>query len=306
MVGHSDTATWHTGLPSNKIAMAECDRLFGRHSDVVGQASGSARSTRWDMMPLRNLLLSLCSVLALGLAMSAGQASAAGAVVRDGDSIQLGDTVFRLDGVDAPEFDQICIDDHADPWTCGVDARDQLAKLIGNRPIHCDDLGPDKARANRHVGLCTAEGDKASLNQQVARSGFAVSTEAALRAHTKDDAASARDATLGLWKGCFVAPSDFRSGKKDGALLGASCRADRDREIRAVLSPEPPSMPPGCAIKGKFAVRARVTGNIGIYHLRGCPSYPALTEPDRWFCSEDDARASGFRRAFNCRAGKGK
>jgi methylphosphotriester-DNA--protein-cysteine methyltransferase len=68
-----------------------------------------------------------------------------------------------------------------------------------------------------------------------------------------------------------------------------------------VLFPDDLAMPPRCSIKGKFAVRARVTGNIGIYHLQGCPSYPALTKPDRWFCTEDDAQAAGFRRAFNCR-----
>jgi hypothetical protein len=118
--------------------------------------------------------------------------------------------------------------------------------------------------------------------------------------------AAAKARRAGLWKGCFVAPKEFRSDKKDGALLGAACRADRDKEIRAVLFPEELTMPPSCSIKGKLAVRARVTGNIGIYHLRGCPSYPALTKPDRWFCSEDDARAAGFRRAFNCRAPKGK
>jgi len=49
-----------------------------------------------------------------------------------------------------------------------------------------------------------------------------------------------------------------------------------------------------------------VTGNVGIYHLRGCPSYAAMAKPDRWFCSEDDAEASGFRKAFNCRPSKGK
>jgi methylphosphotriester-DNA--protein-cysteine methyltransferase len=61
-------------------------------------------------------------------------------------------------------------------------------------------------------------------------------------------------------------------------------------------------MPSGCSIKGKFAVRARVTGNVGIYHLQACRSYPAITKPDRWFCSEDDAQAAGFRKAYNCRA----
>jgi hypothetical protein len=31
------------------------------------------------------------------------------------------------------------------------------------------------------------------------------------------------------------------------------------------------------------------TGNVGVYHLQACRSYPALTKPDRWFCSEEDA-----------------
>ena len=65
-------------------------------------------------------------------------------------------------------------------------------------------------------------------------------------------------------------------------------------------------MPPGCPIKGKFAVRARVTGNVGVYHLQGCRSYAGLTKPERWFCSEDDAQAAGFRKAYNCRGARGK
>jgi endonuclease YncB( thermonuclease family) len=240
-------------------------------------------------------------LLMVSLAFGAGPSHATDAIVRDGDTVQLGSVTFHLDGIDAPEFDQLCIDDHADPWTCGVDARDQLTKLIGGRAVHCDDLGADKSRKNRHIGICSAEGDAASLNQQLIRLGFAVGFEPATKVHFKDDAAAAKDAKAGIWKGCFVAPLEFRTGKKDGLLLGAACRADRDREIRAVLFPDDLAMPPRCSIKGKFAVRARVTGNIGIYHLQGCPSYPALTKPDRWFCTEDDAQAAGFRRAFNCR-----
>ena len=49
-------------------------------------------------------------------------------------------------------------------------------------------------------------------------------------------------------------------------------------------------------------LRARVTGDAGIYHLQGCRSYPGLTEPNRWFCSEEDAQAARFRKAYNCRA----
>jgi endonuclease YncB( thermonuclease family) len=231
-------------------------------------------------------------------------ALAAEPIVHDGHTIQLGDITYRLDGIDAPELDQTCIDDHADPWSCGVDARDQLTKLIKDRSVRCDDLGLDKTTSRRHIGVCSVEGETASLNQQLVKLGFAISTEPALKVQLKDDAAAARAGNAGLWKGCFIAPQDFRLGKKDGALSGAACRPDRSKEIRAVLFPADLAQPPSCPIKGKLAARARVTGNIGIYHLQGCRSYAGTTRPDRWFCTEDDAQAAGFRRAYNCRLPK--
>lgn len=227
---------------------------------------------------------------------------AANAIVKDGATVQLAGVTYRLDGIDAPEFDQMCVDDHADPWTCGIEARDQLTKLIGARGIHCEDLGPDKTFPKRHAGLCTADGETTSLNQLLVGQGFGLNSEPSAKGRFKDDEAAARDDRRGLWRGCFVAPHEFRRGEKGGTLLGAACRSDKDREIREVLFPEEPAMPPGCNIKAKFAVRARVTGNLGIYHLQGCRSYAPLTKPDRWFCSEDDAQAAGFRRAYNCRA----
>jgi endonuclease YncB( thermonuclease family) len=249
----------------------------------------------------------LFATAALMLAvLFAGQSRAAGAVVKDSGTVQLAGVTYRLDGIDAPAFDQMCIDEHADPWACGVEARDQLAKLIGNRPIRCDDLGLDPASRKRHSGICTVEGETTSLNQLVVRQGFALNVEPPATGRFKPDEAGARDNRQGLWRGCFVAPQEFRRGRKDGALLGGSCRADKDREIRAVLFPDDLAMPPGCSIKGKFAIRARFTGNVGVYHLQGCRSYPALTRPDRWFCSEEDAAAAGFRRAFNCRTGARK
>jgi endonuclease YncB( thermonuclease family) len=256
-------------------------------------------------MRLRDAVFPVLSAFILLTLLSASPGRAAGAVVRDGDTIQLGEVTYRLDGVDAPEFDQMCIDDHADPWSCGVDARDQLTRLIGGRPVHCDDLGPNKNFTKWHIGLCTVEGETVSLNQQLVQQGFAMDFEPSAKGRFLDDEARARDAQLGLWKGCFVAPDDFRLGKKDGALRGSACRTDRDRQIREALFPEDLAMPPACSIKGKFAARARVTGDVGIYHLRGCSSYAGLTQPDRWFCTEEDAQAAGFRRAFNCRAKPG-
>ena len=263
-------------------------------------------------MRLPGFLVPACSpsvrtvTLVVGMAMAAFPGWAASpVVVKDGNTLQLGDITYRLDGIDAPELDQICIDDHADPWSCGVDVRDQLVQLIGKRPVRCDDRGADKNHRRRHSGICTVEGETTSLNQLLVRQGLALNFGPA-GARFREDESGAKTDRRGLWRGCFASPEEFRHGKKDGALLGAACRADKDREIREVLFPGNPAMPSGCSIKGKFAVRARVTGNIGIYHLQGCRSYPALTRPDRWFCSEDDAQAAGFRRAYNCRAGAAK
>jgi endonuclease YncB( thermonuclease family) len=235
--------------------------------------------------------------------LPASQAWAANPTIKDGSILQLGSITYRLDGIDAPALDQTCIDEHADAWTCGVEARDQLAKLIGGRAVRCDDLGADPSYKKRHLGVCKVEGEPTSLGQLLVRQGFALSVEASATGRFAADEARAREDRQGLWKGCFVAPQEFRRGKKDGTLLGGSCRTDLDREIRAALFPDYLAMPSGCNIKGKFAVRARVTGNLGIYHLQACRSYPALTKPDRWFCSEEDAQAAGFRRAYNCRGG---
>jgi len=232
------------------------------------------------------------------------QAATGSPIVRDGGAIDLADVTYRLDGIDAPAFDQICIDDHADPWACGVEARDQLVRLIGGREVHCEDRGLDATYKKWHLGACTVEGEKISLGQLLVRQGLAINHDRSAGGPFKDNEADARNNRRGLWKGCFVAPKEFREGQRDGALLGAACRADKDREIREALFPSEPSMPSGCSIKGKYALRARVTGNVGIYHLQACRSYPGLDNPDRWFCSEEDAQAAGFRRAYNCRPPK--
>jgi endonuclease YncB( thermonuclease family) len=252
------------------------------------------------MKPMRSRIF-LVAVL-LFIVLPSGQSSAATAIVRDGGTLQLGNVTYRLDGIDAPTVDQLCIDQNADSWTCGTEARDHLTKLIGGKQVRCDDLGPDPTYRKRHVGVCKIEGDTTSLSQLLVRNGFALNVEASASGRFQADEARAKEDRQGLWKGCFAAPREFRVAKKDGALLGAACRADRDREIREALFPEDLVMPASCNIKGKYAVRARVTGNLGIYHLQACRSYPGLTKPDRWFCSEEDAQAAGFRRAYNCRS----
>ena len=236
----------------------------------------------------------------LAIILPASQSSAATAVVRDGNTLQLGNITYRLLEIDAPAVDQLCIDEHADVWTCGIEARDQLSKLIEGKQVRCDDMGQDPTYKKRHIGACRVEGDTTSLSEWMIRKGLAVVDDAA-SSRNLQDMGRAREERQGLWKGCFIRPLEFRGGHKEGPLLGAACRSDRDREIREAMFPEDRVMPPGCTIKGKYAVRARVTGNLGIYHLQGCRSYPGLKQ-DRWFCSEEQAQVDGFRRAYNCRS----
>jgi hypothetical protein len=184
-----------------------------------------------------------------------------------------------------------------------VEARDQLAKLIAGHTVSCTDQGLDKITNRWRAGSCSVDGAAGSLNQLMVRQGFALNLEPDAKGGFSDDQSSAKDQHQGLWRGCFAAPQAFRHGDKAAPLLGWSCPGDKDRELRQVLFPDELAMPPGCAIKAKFAKRARLTGHVGIYQLQGCPSYPTLLKPDRWFCSTEDAQAAGFRRAFNCLSG---
>lgn len=54
-----------------------------------------------------------------------------------------------------------------------------------------------------------------------------------------------------------------------------------------------------CDIKGNINYKKQK-----IYHLPSCRDYKKTTinpeNNDRWFCTEDEARKSGFRKAYNC------
>src|SRR3979490_2023448 len=147
--------------------------------------------------------------------LSASQTWAATATVRDGGTLQLGNITYRLVGIDAPAFDQLCTDEHADSWTCGIEARDQLTKLIGGRAVRCDDLGVDPTFKKRHLGVCKVEGETTSLSQLLVPPGFGRNVESPATGRFKIDEARAKEDRQGLWKGCFAAPREFRVGKKD-------------------------------------------------------------------------------------------
>lgn len=210
----------------------------------------------------------------------------------DANTIHVDGHAFRLDGIDAPEIEQSCISDEGEIYACGHRASDELKKFVAGRPVQCADLGADPASPKRRIGQCSVDG--IDLQHWLVLQGWALGVEPRARGRFDTDADDARAGRFGLWKGCFVAPQDFRRWNKHTAkLLGPSCPAG----ARDKLFPDEAPMPAGCAIKGHYAIRA--WPSAGIYHLPGCGSY-RRTRAKRWFCSEDDALAAGFRKAYTC------
>jgi endonuclease YncB( thermonuclease family) len=235
---------------------------------------------------MRPLLLLVLLLLALGNVRA-----------DDADTLTIDGTRYRLDGIDAPELDQNCLDADGELYPCGQMAVQELFKFIAGRIVSCDDRGPDTSHANaiRRIGQCAVDG--VDLHRWLVVHGWAINFEPYARGRFKDDEREAREGRFGIWKGCFVAPQDFRRWhNRTAKLLGPTCPP----EARAKLFPDHPRMSLGCEIKGKYAVRAQLSGHRGIYHVPGCGSYRRTMNPDRWFCSEDDAVAAGFRRSLTC------
>ncbi len=236
--------------------------------------------------------------LVAAILLGAGHA-AAEIIVRDGHTLTVDGVRYHLDGVDTPEPDQVCLDQAGDTWACGIDARDKLKAFIGDRKVECADLGPGAPAAGR-MARCQAGGE--DLGQWLVREGWALTLEPSAKGRYLDLQVQARAERRGIWKGCFAAPKDLRRWSKAKAELLGDCPVTMtdERRTRDLLFPDRPAMPPRCAIKGKLALRANVTGHIGIYHLKTCRTYVRAGAPQRWFCSEEDAKAAGFRKALNC------
>jgi len=206
----------------------------------------------------------------------------------DGDTLTVDGTKFRLDGIDAPEFNQICLDEKGQEWPCGRDARDTLAKSTGNcTAVRCEDKGPDTVY-HRRIGLCTSEGlrvgarlgaDGVTLNEWLVREGWALNFEPYAKGRFLAAQRDAEKNRRGIWKGCFVAPTDWRHWRTNAPLMGSACPRDAAGGIF------------DCRIKGS---RTRK------YHHPGCPSYDNTTHVVERFCSEDEARAKGYTKAGNC------
>jgi endonuclease YncB( thermonuclease family) len=246
-------------------------------------------------MVIRVALIPLiATILFADSAVTATAATITGtARISDGDTITVNGTKIRLNGIDAPETDQVCIDTTEKTYPCGIAARDALAKLVQGHPVSC--TGNETDRYGRRIMTCFV--GETDINAAMVVGGWALAFRRYSDIYVGEEKA-ARTKQAGLWSGAFIAPWDWRQRGPQTEILGAlsvPINAQQHLLPQPVASAIPTT---GCQIKGNISRN----GNR-IYHVPGQKDYDKtrITESqgERWFCTEDEAQAAGWRRARN-------
>jgi len=238
----------------------------------------------------------LCFAALTALVLIAHSANAAEFVgiprVVDGDTLTVGAAKIRLQGIDAPETDQICLNASGKQWTCGLEARDRLAAHIGGREIRCVSTAIDVY--GRELALCSVAGE--DLNGWTVREGWALAYVKYSSAYVAFED-EARTHQRGLWQGAFIAPWDWRHRNVKTIILGA---LSVPSNAQALLLPH-------SATEGAPSSQCIIKGNVNrngerIYHMPGQAFYDKvrmdLGTGKRWFCTSEEAEAAGWRRAL--------
>ena len=248
----------------------DVERLAQGHLDVLEKAIAPAAGRAADWLAggegaLRD---------AVGQG-STGATLSGSARVIDGDTLEIRGRRIRLHGIDAPESAQRCRSGGRS-WPCGREATRALSVHIAGRPVVCKER--DRDRYGRSVAVCRAGGE--DLNTWMVAAGWALAYRKYSRSHVAEERA-AKAAGRGIWRGDVVAPWEWRKGKR---LAGADTRTDAQQ------------------CNGRPAIKGNISKDGSrIYHVPGGRYYERTrinrSKGERWFCSEAEARAAGWRRS---------
>jgi endonuclease YncB( thermonuclease family) len=130
------------------------------------------------------------------------------ASVTDGDTIVITHKAYRLFGIDAPEYHQLCQDAQGKEWPCGKAARLQLARFVAAGSLSCTPRATDKY--GRRVAICSSA-TIPDVSEAMAQAGLAISPAERGTAPYAQAEANAQGAKRGIWQGKFDAPADWRA-----------------------------------------------------------------------------------------------
>jgi endonuclease YncB( thermonuclease family) len=128
----------------------------------------------------------------------------------DGDSLRMGGRSIRLDGIDAPEWDQTCLDAGGRTWRCGQAAKQALRERLRGQTVRCHPRATD--RYGRTIAACTLA-DGSDINAWMVRQGFAIAS--GFGGLYAAEEAEAKAAKRGIWDGTFMTPASWRRQKSD-------------------------------------------------------------------------------------------
>ena len=148
-----------------------------------------------------------------------------------------------------------------------------------------------KIGIDEHSLFCSTGGE--NLNAWLVQQGLALAYVEYSRNYIGEEV-DAREQQRGIW-GVFIAPWNWRHRTKNTIILGAfSVPLTAQPELLSPLS-SATALSPHCIIKGNINRNGE-----RIYHLPGQLAYPKIdmrAPQKRWFCSEDEAQAAGWRPA---------
>ena len=188
----------------------------------------------------------------------------------DGDTLAIGETYVRLHGIDAVESAQTC-NRAGQPWECGREAQEYLARLIEGATVQCRQR--DRDSYGREVATCRANGR--DLSQAMVDTGFAIALRHYSEAYVSTEDA-ARSRGIGIWASEFQNPADFRADNPQ-TLLPPPRRAAPQTEGRLPSTVRPAAPASGSTYYPNCAA-ARAAGVAPM--RRGQPGYRPELDAD--------------------------
>lgn len=231
------------------------------------------------MRTLHILIASLLFTISIPITFAANSTGRVTGVV-DGDTfkVKIGTKVetVRIIGIDTPET----VDPRKTVQCFGKQASAQLKKLLNRKNVMLvTNPAEDTDKYKRLLRYVELRGK--DIGALMIAEGYAHSYKQ--YPHPRLDTYNAlekkaRDGNKGLWSSCSTSSASSKAESSSGS---------------AVSSKE------SCTIKGNVSA----TGEK-IYHVKGCKSYDNTqidtAAGERWFCSESEAKTSGWRKAGNC------